>query len=121
MLKSKFHGFFIKWPSRISDSDRTICACRGIGFPSHGPHGYPYLNHRLNDGKKWANWLLSLGNILISFYDEKLVSRIRMGGANGEKWRIMANNGDGEFGFFICQIRHFSPIFDIGISYLTDF
>ena len=40
---------------------------------------------------------------------------------NGEKWRKMANNGDGEFGFFICQIRHFSPIFDIGISYLTDF
>ena len=33
----------------------------------------------------------------------------------------MAKNGDGEFGFFICQIRHFSPIFDFGISHLTDF
>ena len=43
------------------------------------------------------------------------------GGANGEKWRIMAKNGDGEFGFFICQIRHFSPIIDFGISDLTDF
>ena len=40
---------------------------------------------------------------------------------NGEKWRKMAKNGDGEFGFFICQIRHFSPIFDFGISHLTDF
>ena len=29
---------------------------------------------------------------------------------NGEKWRKMAKNGDGEFGFFICQLRHFSPI-----------
>ena len=26
------------------------------------------------------------------------------GGGNGEK---MAKNGDGEFGFFTCQIRHF--------------
>ena len=46
------------------------------------------------------------------------------GGGNGEKWRIMAKNGengDGEFGFFICQIRHCSPIFEFGISYLTDF
>ena len=43
------------------------------------------------------------------------------GGANGEKWRKMAKNGDGEFGFFICQIRHFSPIFYFGISDLTDF
>ena len=41
--------------------------------------------------------------------------------ANNGARRIMANNGDGEFGFFICQIRHFSPMFDIGISYLTDF
>ena len=40
---------------------------------------------------------------------------------NGEKWRKMAKNGDGEFGFFICQIRHFSPIFDFGISHLTHF
>ena len=40
---------------------------------------------------------------------------------NGEKWRKMAKNGDGEFGFFICQIRHFSPIFDSGISHLTHF
>ena len=40
---------------------------------------------------------------------------------NGEKWRKMAKNGDGEFAFFICQIRHFSPIFDFGISLLTDF
>ena len=40
---------------------------------------------------------------------------------NGEKWQKMAKNGDGEFGFFICQIRHFSPIFDFGISDLTDF
>ena len=40
---------------------------------------------------------------------------------NGEKWRKMAKNGDGEFGFFICQIRHFSPIFDFGILHLTDF
>ena len=46
---------------------------------------------------------------------------LRGGGANGEKWRKMAKNGDGEFGFFICQIRHFSPIFDFGISHLTDF
>ena len=37
---------------------------------------------------------------------------------NGGK---MAKNGDGEFGFFICQIRHFSPIFDFGISHLTHF
>ena len=43
------------------------------------------------------------------------------GGGNGEKWRKMAKNGDGEFGIFICQIRHFSPIFDFGISDLTDF
>ena len=42
-------------------------------------------------------------------------------GANGEKWRKMAKNGDGEFTFFICQIRHFSPSFDFGISHLTDF
>ena len=42
-------------------------------------------------------------------------------GGNGEKWRKMAKNGDGEFGFFICQIRHISPIFDFGISHLTDF
>ena len=34
----------------------------------------------------------------------------------GGQWRKMAKNGDGEFGFFICQIRHFSPIFDYGIS-----
>ena len=27
---------------------------------------------------------------------------------NGEKWRKMAKNGDGEFAFFICQIRHFA-------------
>ena len=40
---------------------------------------------------------------------------------NGEKWRKMAKNGDGEFGFFICQIRHFSPIFDFGIPHLTHF
>ena len=40
---------------------------------------------------------------------------------NGEKWRKMAKNGDGEFGFFICQIRHFSPIFDFGILHSTDF
>ena len=40
---------------------------------------------------------------------------------NGEKWRKMAKNGDGEFAFFICQIRHFSPIFDFGISHLTEF
>ena len=43
------------------------------------------------------------------------VLRVRRGGPmakNGEKWRKMAKNGDGEFGFFICQIRHFSPIFD---------
>ena len=51
------------------------------------------------------------------------------GGGGGGQWRKMANNGekwrkkngDGEFGFFICQIRHFSPIFDFGISDLTDF
>ena len=53
-------------------------------------------------------------------------SRIGGGGGgpmakNGEKWRKMAKNGDGEFAFFICQIRHFSPIFDFGISLLTDF
>ena len=40
---------------------------------------------------------------------------------NGEKWQKMAKNGDGELGFFICQIRHFSPIFDFGIAHLTDF
>ena len=51
----------------------------------------------------------------------KLLRVIAGGGANGEKWRKMAKNGDGEFGFFICQIRHFSPIFDFGISDLTDF
>ena len=50
-----------------------------------------------------------------------LILIVQGGGANGEKWRIMAKNGDGEFGFFICQIRHFSPIFDFGISDLTDF
>ena len=27
---------------------------------------------------------------------------------NGEKWRKMAKNGDGEFAFSICQIRHFA-------------
>ena len=27
---------------------------------------------------------------------------------NGEKWRKMAKKGDGEFAFFICQIRHFA-------------
>ena len=27
---------------------------------------------------------------------------------NGEKWRKKAKNGDGEFAFFICQIRHFA-------------
>ena len=40
---------------------------------------------------------------------------------NGEKRRKKAKNGDGKFAFFICQIRHFSPIFDFGISYVTDF
>ena len=46
---------------------------------------------------------------------------------NLENWPIpgggpMAKNGDGEFGFFIWQIRHFSPIFDFGISHFkTDF
>ena len=39
-------------------------------------------------------------------------------GANGEKWQEMATNGEDEFAFFICQIRHFSPIFDFGISHL---
>ena len=24
------------------------------------------------------------------------------------QWRKMAKNGDGEFAFFICQIRHFA-------------
>ena len=43
------------------------------------------------------------------------------GGGGGGQWRKMAKNGDGEFAFFICQIRHFSPIFDFGISHLTDF
>jgi hypothetical protein len=38
---------------------------------------------------------------------------------NGEKWRKMAKNGDGEFAFFICQIRHFSPICNFGISHLN--
>ena len=45
----------------------------------------------------------------------------KLGGGGGGQWRKMAKNGDGEFGFFICQIRHFSPIFDFGISDLTDF
>ena len=39
---------------------------------------------------------------------------------NGEKWQKMAKNGDGEFDFFICQIRHFSPIFDFVILQFTD-
>ena len=39
---------------------------------------------------------------------------------SGGGW-AMAKNGEGEFAFFICQIRHFSPIFDFGISHLTDF
>ena len=40
---------------------------------------------------------------------------------NGEKWRKMAKNGDGEFAFFICQIRHFAiapPPPPFRISYL---
>ena len=42
-------------------------------------------------------------------------------GGGGGGGGPMAKNGDGEFGFFICQIRHFPPIFDFGISDLTDF
>ena len=38
------------------------------------------------------------------------------GELGGGQWRKMAKNGDGEFGFFICQIRRFSPIFYFGIS-----
>ena len=39
---------------------------------------------------------------------------------NGEKWRKMAKDGDGEFSFFICQIRHFSPIFNFGIAHFKN-
>ena len=44
------------------------------------------------------------------------MNSISRGGGGG-----MAKNSEGEFAFFICQIRHFSPIFDFGISHLTDF
>ena len=33
----------------------------------------------------------------------------------------MVKKGEGEFAFFIGQIRQFSPIFDFGISNLTEF
>ena len=33
----------------------------------------------------------------------------------------IVKKGEGEFAFFMCQIRHFSPIFDFGISNLTDY
>ena len=59
--------------------------------------------------------------VLVNYNRTIIVIKAGRGGANGEKWRKMAKNGDGEFGFFICQIRHFSPIFDFGISHLTDF
>ena len=48
------------------------------------------------------------------------ITKEARGRGNGEKWKKMAKNGDGEFVFFICQIRIFSPIFDFGISHLTD-
>ena len=40
---------------------------------------------------------------------------------NGKKLAKKAKNCDGEFAFFICQIRHFWPIFDFGIPHLIDF
>ena len=38
-----------------------------------------------------------------------------------EGWGAMVKKGEGEFAFFIGQIRKFSLIFDFGISILTDF
>ena len=49
--------------------------------------------------------------------DMRIVADWGGGGGGG----AMAKNGDGEFGFFICQIRHFSPTFHFGISDLIDF
>ena len=53
----------------------------------------------------------------VSYFDQSEAKKHRFlasdwsggggGGGGGGQWRKMAKNGDGEFDFFICQIRHF--------------
>ena len=53
----------------------------------------------------------------VNYSIEHVLTSILSTGVGGQ-WRKM---GNGEFAFFVCQTRHFSPIFDFGISHLTDF